>query len=117
MMPAGSSWPSWGTPHALAVYLAGTVPRGPCIDPPVAALTTTKSPARIGDCDRLRQRVNVHVRLVPAGFARRCNEADAVRAHVRERHGRARASAISGHTLTVAGQSEHSKNRLPRLKA
>jgi hypothetical protein len=64
------------------------MPSRPRLDQLAAALAATEALAYLGNDDRLGQGVNVHVRLVPA-LTGRDYHADAVLAHVRQRHGRA----------------------------
>jgi hypothetical protein len=58
------------------------MPSRPRFDQFAAALAATKAPAYLRHEDRLRQGVNVHVRLVSASLTGRDNHADAVLAHV-----------------------------------
>jgi hypothetical protein len=90
------------------------MPRGPRADPLAAALATAKSPADVRNRERLRQRVHANVGRVAAEFARRGDEADAVGAHVRQRHRRARAGAISGHRAHYDGVIGSPKQKAPR---
>jgi hypothetical protein len=79
-------------PFAPIVRRAGALARMPCRSSRCrlsAALATAEALAGPWDRHGLGQGVDVDVSLAPAGFARRRNRADAVLAHVGERHWRA----------------------------
>ena len=64
------------------------MPCGPGQDALLVAAAAPALLADLGDRHRLGQRVDADVSLAPAGFACRRDRADAVQAHVRERHWR-----------------------------
>jgi hypothetical protein len=66
------------------------MPSGPRVDTLPSALAALELTARLWDDDRLSQRVHVHVGFVSAGLTRGDNSADAIFAHIRQRHGQSR---------------------------
>jgi hypothetical protein len=86
----------------------GRVPRGPRIDLLSTAVTTAQAPPRFRDRHALRQGVDVYIGLMPAGFACCDNGANAVYAHIGQRHRRPRRGPFSR-----AGSHHHATARAP----